>query len=54
VDFFNGHWYATSYFCPTYAGNQNCDENKFIRFRTWLDLKEGTCIISVSSFPARA
>ena len=42
VDFFNGHWYATSYFCPTYAGNQNYDENKFIRFRTWQDLKEGT------------
>ena len=42
VDFFNGHWYATSYFCPTYAGNKNYDENKFIRFRTWQDLKEGT------------
>lgn len=42
VDFFNGHWYATSYFCPTYAGNKDCDENKFIRFRTWQDLKEGT------------
>lgn len=42
VDFFNDHWYATSYFCPTYAGKQNCDENKFIRFRNWQDLKEGT------------
>lgn len=42
VDFFNGHWYATSYFCPTYAGSHNCDENKFIRFRSWRDLKEGT------------
>jgi hypothetical protein len=42
VDFFQGHWYATSYFCPTYAGNQNYDENKFIRFKTWRDLKEGT------------
>ena len=42
VDFFNGHWYATSYFCPTYAGNKDYDENKFIRFRTWQDLKEGT------------
>ena len=42
VDFFQGHWYATSYFCPTYAGNQNCDENKFIRFRSWQELKEGT------------
>ncbi|MFT5328070.1 MAG: hypothetical protein ACI8P0_005978 [Planctomycetaceae bacterium] len=42
VDFFKGHWYATSYFCPTYAGKQNCDENKFIRFRTWQDLNEGS------------
>lgn len=42
VDFFKGYWYATCYFCPTYAGNQNCDENKFIRFRTWHDLNEGS------------
>ncbi len=41
VDFFKDYWYATSYFCPAYAGKQNCDENKFIRFRTWQDLKEG-------------
>lgn len=42
VDFFNGYWYATSYFCPSYAGDNDCDENKFIRFRTWQDLKAGT------------
>jgi hypothetical protein len=42
VDFFQGHWYATSYFCPTSAGNKDYDENKFIRFRTWQDLKDGT------------
>jgi len=42
VDFFQGHWYATCYFCPTYAENQDYDENKFIRFRTWRDFKEGT------------
>lgn len=42
VDFFNGHWYATSYFCPSYAGSNNCDENKFIRFKTWQDFKKGT------------
>jgi len=42
VDFFNGHWYATSYFCPTYAGNKDYDENKFIRFRSWQNLKDGT------------
>ena len=42
VDVFQGHWYATSYFCPTYAGKNDYDENKFIRFKTWQDLKEGT------------
>ena len=42
VDFFQGHWYATSYFCPTYAGKNDYDENKFIRFKTWQDLKAGT------------
>ena len=42
VDFFQGHWYATSYFSPTYAGKNDYDENKFIRFKTWQDLKEGT------------
>ncbi|QEG41853.1 NHL repeat-containing protein [Roseimaritima ulvae] len=42
VDFFNGHWYATSYFCPSYAGDTDYDENKFIRFKTWQDLKAGT------------
>jgi len=42
VDFFKGHWYGTSYFCPTYAGRNDYDENKFIRFETWQDLKEGT------------
>ncbi|MDA0590340.1 MAG: hypothetical protein O2820_21755 [Planctomycetota bacterium] len=42
VDFFQDHWYATSYFCPTYAGNNDYDENKLIRFKTWQDLKEGT------------
>jgi hypothetical protein len=49
VDFFKGFWYATSYFCPTYAGKQNCDENKFIRFRNWQDLKEGSWV-DLSSF----
>lgn len=41
VDYFNGHWYATSYFCPTYAGGQDCNENKFIRFKTWRDFGTG-------------
>ncbi|WDQ14871.1 hypothetical protein [Rhodopirellula sp. P2] len=42
VDFHDGHWYATSYFCPSYAGEHNCDEYKFIRFQTWQDFEEGT------------
>ncbi|QDV22209.1 hypothetical protein Q31a_04930 [Aureliella helgolandensis] len=42
VDFYQGYWYATSYFCPTYAGEHNCDEHKFIRFKTWRDFKDGT------------
>ena len=42
VDFFRGQWYATSYFCPTYAGGHDCDQNKLIRFRTWQDLKKGS------------
>ncbi len=42
VDYYQGHWYATSYFCPSYAGENNCDEHKFIRFKTWRDFKEGT------------
>ncbi len=41
VDFFKGYWYASSYFCPTYAGGENCDENKFIRFKTWQDFQTG-------------
>ena len=42
VDFFDGYWYATSYFCPTYAEGHDCDQNKFIRFRTWRDFEHGT------------
>jgi len=42
VAFFQGYWYATSYFCPTYAGKTDYDKNKFIRFKTWQDLKDGT------------
>ncbi len=41
VDYFKGYWYANSYFCPTYAGGENCDENKFIRFKTWKDFQTG-------------
>ena len=41
VDYFKGYWYATSYFCPTYAGGEDCNENKFIRFKTWQDFQTG-------------
>jgi hypothetical protein len=41
VDFFDGYWYVTSYFCPSYAGGEDSNENKFIRFRTWRDFETG-------------
>ncbi len=41
VDFFEGYWYATSYFCPTYAGGHDCDEHKLIRFRDWQEFQTG-------------
>lgn len=42
VDFYEDYWYATSYFCPDYARGEDCDENKFIRFKTWQDFEAGT------------
>ena len=42
VDFYKDYWYATSYFCPDYARGENCNENKFIRFKTWQDFEKGT------------
>ncbi|QDU38520.1 hypothetical protein Mal4_28490 [Maioricimonas rarisocia] len=41
VEFFDGMWYATSYFCPEYAAGTDCDENKMIRFATWDDFATG-------------
>jgi len=41
LDFFRGYWYATSYFCPSYAQGEDCDKNKFIRFKTWKDFQTG-------------
>jgi len=45
-EFFNGNWYATSYFTKSYAKGTDFDQNKFIRFKTldilvsgnWTDL----------------
>lgn len=41
AEFFDGYWYATSYFTKAYAGESDCDENKFIRFKTLGDLVAG-------------
>jgi hypothetical protein len=41
AEFFDGYWYATSYFTPSFAGGNDYDENKFIRFETLDDLVTG-------------
>jgi hypothetical protein len=41
AEFFNGFWYASSYFGPKYSGGTDPDENKFIRFATLDDLVTG-------------
>ena len=41
AEFFDGFWYATSYFTTSYAGKSDFDENKFIRFKTLDDLVTG-------------
>ena len=41
VDFYNGYWYATSYFTKAYAKNTDYDKNKFIRFKTLDDMVTG-------------
>jgi hypothetical protein len=41
AEFFNGHWYATSYFTQAYAKGTDFNENKFIRFQTLDDLVSG-------------
>ncbi|MBI3863247.1 MAG: hypothetical protein HY290_15255 [Planctomycetia bacterium] len=41
ADFYRGFWYATSYFCPQYAAGTDCNENKLIRFKTWIDFEAG-------------
>ena len=41
AEFFNGFWYASSYFTASYAGGTNPDENKFIRFKTLADFVSG-------------
>ena len=41
AEFFNGFWYASSYFSPKYSGGTNPDEYKLIRFKTLADLVTG-------------
>ena len=41
AEFFNGHWYATSYFTQAYAKGTDFNKNKFIRFQTLDDLASG-------------
>lgn len=52
ADWFAGHWYVTSYFCPTYAGNTDSNENKLIRFRDWNALETGAWEDLSSLLPA--
>ena len=41
AEFFDGNWYATSYFTKAYASGKDHDENKFIRFSSFDDLTKG-------------
>ena len=41
AEFFNGNWYATSYFTKSYAKGTDFDQNKFIRFKTLDNLVSG-------------
>ena len=41
IEFFDGFWYATSYFTKSYARKTNPDEHKFIRFKKLEDLVSG-------------
>ena len=41
AEFFDGFWYATSYFSPAFGGGTDFDQNKFIRFETLDDFVSG-------------
>ncbi|WDE98920.1 hypothetical protein PQO03_13860 [Lentisphaera profundi] len=41
AEFFDGFWYATSYFTKSFAKGSNFDENKFISFKTMDDFVKG-------------
>ncbi|MCH7228955.1 hypothetical protein [Haloferula sp. A504] len=41
AEYFDGHWYVTSYFTESYAAGTDFNENKFIRFETFDDFETG-------------
>ena len=41
AEFFEGYWYATSYFMKQGGAGADFDENKFIRFKTFDDFNKG-------------
>jgi hypothetical protein len=41
VEYFDGFWYASSYFTKSYASGTDFDENKFIRFKKLGDIVDG-------------
>ena len=41
AEFFDGFWYATSFFTKSYASGSDFNKNKFIRFKTLDDLVTG-------------
>lgn len=53
VDRFVDWWYATSYFCPTYADGADHNEHKLIRFRSWDDFQQGRWDDLSTLFPDR-
>ena len=52
AEFFNGHWYATSYFTKSCAKGTDFDKNKFIRFKTLDDMVAGNWIDISSLVPS--
>ena len=41
AEYYDGFWYATSYFSPAFGGGTDFDQNKFIRFETLDDFVSG-------------
>ena len=41
IEYFNGYWYGSNYFCSSYADGTDYYQNRLIRWKTWGDFKEG-------------